>query len=200
MLVHHRVPSSLGFFNGFLAPIYTPGGGRQRGLEDLVKRNSAKVKIRTRTSDFTMESPESNVLTTRTPRLHLKVHIISFCVSIPSRVDELNKLACSQCMVLHSSIGRALQCERRGHGFESRWSPETPFFRATSELLKLRFNCDGHIFISFKESMPPILSITLRSQKTYLYLMEIQNDGPVLFAIITILFSGLAYATALDTW
>ena len=28
---------------------------------------------------------------------------------------------------------------------------ETPknFFRATSQLFKLRFNCDGHIFISF---------------------------------------------------
>ena len=29
-------------------------------------------------------------------------------------------LACSQCMGLHSSAGRALQRERRGHGFESR--------------------------------------------------------------------------------
>ena len=41
------------------------------------------------------------------------VHIISFCVSFLSRVDELNKLACSclQCMGvrrLHSSAGRAL--------------------------------------------------------------------------------------------
>ena len=26
---------------------------------------------------------------------------------------------------------------------------KSPFFRATSQLLKLRFNCDGHIFISF---------------------------------------------------
>ena len=39
--------------------------------------------------------------------------------------------------------------EYRGHGFESRWSHEKPFFRATSQLPKLRFNCDGHIFISF---------------------------------------------------
>ena len=31
------------------------------------------------------------------------VHIISFCVSFLSRVDELNKLAGSQCMGLHSS-------------------------------------------------------------------------------------------------
>ena len=36
-----------------------------------------------------------------------------------SRVDDLNKLACLQCMGLHSSDGRALQHERRGHGFES---------------------------------------------------------------------------------
>ena len=61
-------------------------------------------------------------------------------------------------MGLHSSAGRALQRERRGHGFESRWSPPPPpptkkknFFSGfTSHLLKLRFNCDGHIFISFQ--------------------------------------------------
>ena len=33
------------------------------------------------------------------------------------------KLACFQCMGLHSSVGKALQRLRRGHGFESRWSP-----------------------------------------------------------------------------
>ena len=36
------------------------------------------------------------------------VHVISFCVSFLSRVDELNKLACSQCMSLHSSACRVL--------------------------------------------------------------------------------------------
>ena len=48
------------------------------------------------------------------------VHIISFSVSFLSRVDELNKLASLQYMGLHSSAGRALQRQRRGHGFESR--------------------------------------------------------------------------------
>ena len=48
------------------------------------------------------------------------VHIISFCVSFLSRVDELNKLVCTQCMGLLSSAGRALQHECRGHGSESR--------------------------------------------------------------------------------
>ena len=66
------------------------------------------------------------------------VYIISFCVSFLSRVDELNKLARLQCMGLHSSAGRALQRERRGHGFESRCSPEK-LFQATSQLLKLQF-------------------------------------------------------------
>ena len=47
------------------------------------------------------------------------VDIISFCVSFNSRVDELNKLAGSQFMGLHSSAGRALQRERRGNVFES---------------------------------------------------------------------------------
>ena len=37
------------------------------------------------------------------------VHIISFCVSFLSLDVELNKLAGSQCMGLHSSAGRALQ-------------------------------------------------------------------------------------------
>ena len=56
---------------------------------------------------------------------------ISFCVSFLSRVNELNKLACSPCMGTHSSASRALQRERRGHGFESRWSPKA-FFWANS--------------------------------------------------------------------
>ena len=45
--------------------------------------------------------------------------LISLCVSFLSRVDELSKLASLQCMGLYSSDGRALQRERRGHGFES---------------------------------------------------------------------------------
>ena len=48
------------------------------------------------------------------------VHIISFSVSFFSRVDELNKLASLQCLGLHSSALRALQRQRRAHGFESR--------------------------------------------------------------------------------
>ena len=67
------------------------------------------------------------------------VHIISFCDSFLSRVDELNKLACLQCMGLHSSAVRTLQRERRGHGFESHWSPEKPFLGAILQLLKLWF-------------------------------------------------------------
>ena len=50
-----------------------------------------------------------------------------------------------------SSAGRALQCERRGHGFESRWSPEKHFFRLLCNCL----NCDStaivtHSFHKFK--------------------------------------------------
>ena len=67
------------------------------------------------------------------------VHIISFCVSFLSRVDELNKLAGLQGMGLHSSAGRALQRQRRGHGFESRWSPEILFFR----LFRNCLSCDS---------------------------------------------------------
>ena len=47
--------------------------------------------------------------------------------------------ACSPCMGLHSSAGRALQCIHRGHGFDSRWSPRIFFF---SGLIHNCLNCD----------------------------------------------------------
>ena len=50
---------------------------------------------------------------------------------------------------LHSSVGRALQHERRGHWFESRWSPEKLLFELIRYCLNCDFNCDGQIFISF---------------------------------------------------
>ena len=43
------------------------------------------------------------------------IHSVSFL----SRVDERNELVCSPCRGLHSSASRALQRERRGHGFDS---------------------------------------------------------------------------------
>ena len=75
------------------------------------------------------------------------VYIISFCVLFLSRFDELNKLAGSQCMGLHSSAGRALQRERRGHGFKSRRSPEKLFSGLYVIAIQLRWS---HIhFICF---------------------------------------------------
>ena len=58
-------------------------------------------------------------------------------------IDELNKLACSSCMGLHNSAGRALQRERRGHGFESRWSPENLFLGLLRDWLNCDYNSDG---------------------------------------------------------
>ena len=50
-------------------------------------------------------------------------------------------------MGIYSSAGRALQRKRRGHGFESRLSPEIPFF--FFGLLRNCLNCNstahGHI-------------------------------------------------------
>ena len=77
------------------------------------------------------------------------VHIISFCVSFLSRVDELNKLACLRCMGLHSSAGRALQHERRGHGFESRLSPRKPFFGLFRNCLNYDSLRSSHIHFNF---------------------------------------------------
>ena len=85
--------------------------------------------------------------------LYPAVHIIWFCVSFLSWVDELNKLSCFLRMGLHSTAGRALQHKRRGHRFKPHWSPPPPpqifFWGTTLQLLKLWFNCDGHMFTSF---------------------------------------------------
>ena len=66
------------------------------------------------------------------------VHIISFCVSFFSRVVELNKLVCLQCMGLHRSAGRVLQRERRGHGLKPVEAPKN-FFGLFYNCL----NCDS---------------------------------------------------------
>ena len=73
------------------------------------------------------------------------LHIISFYVSFLSGVDELNKLACLQCMDLHSSAGSTLQRERRGYGFESRWSGEKLFFG----VLRNCVNCDSTAMVTY---------------------------------------------------
>ena len=49
------------------------------------------------------------------------VHIIFILCSFLSRV-KWTRQTLWQCIGLHSSVGRALQRQRRGHGFESRWS------------------------------------------------------------------------------
>ena len=52
-----------------------------------------------------------------------------------------------------------VQRECKGHGFASLWSPQKLLLWATSQLLKLRFNCDGHIFISFGVHIIPAVHI-----------------------------------------
>ena len=49
------------------------------------------------------------------------VHIIFILCSFLSRV-KWTQQTLLQCIGLHSSVGRAPQRQRRGHGFESRWS------------------------------------------------------------------------------
>ena len=67
------------------------------------------------------------------------VHIISFCVSFLSRVDNSINWPASSVWVFIAQAGRALQRERRGHGFESRRSPEKLFFG----LFRNCLNCDS---------------------------------------------------------
>ena len=63
---------------------------------------------------------------------------------------SINWPACHCMGHVHSSDGRALQREHRGHGCKSRRRPEIScFFGLISQLLKLRYNCDDQIFIPF---------------------------------------------------
>ena len=77
------------------------------------------------------------------------VHIISFCVSFLSRVDELNILAASSVLIFIAQLVEHSKRERRDHGFESRWSPEKHFFGLLCNCL-IAIHCDGHTFISFE--------------------------------------------------
>ena len=52
----------------------------------------------------------------------------------------------SQCVALHSSVGRASHRYRGAHGFESRWSPK--IFQASFQLLKLEIYCGDHSSLS----------------------------------------------------
>ena len=52
-------------------------------------------------------------------------------------------------MGLHSSAGEHCRANAEATGSNPAEAPKNCFFRASSQLLKLRFNCDGHIFISF---------------------------------------------------
>ena len=54
-------------------------------------------------------------------------------------------------MWLHSSVGRASHRYRRGHGFESRWSPDFFFFffrLLLSNCLNWKIYCDDYISLS----------------------------------------------------
>ena len=79
---------------------------------------------------------------------------------IPSRVDELNKLAGLQCMRLHSSAGRALKCKHRDRGFESCWCPEKTFFRLLLNCLNSTAMVTYSFHLCFRSSHHFVLRIT----------------------------------------
>ena len=93
------------------------------------------------------------------------VHIISFCVSFLSRVDELNKvLAGHQCMGLHSSGWWSTAALTQRPRVRIPLKPQNPFFRAFPQLLKLRFTAmvtysvhlysrSSHHFILYKNTI-----------------------------------------------
>ena len=72
-------------------------------------------------------------------------YIISFCILFLLRADELNKLACLQCMGLHRSASRALQRDAEATGSNPVEAPrEKLFFR----LLRKYLNCDSTAMVN----------------------------------------------------
>ena len=63
---------------------------------------------------------------------------------------------------LRSSVGRASHRYRRGHGLESRWSPD--FFRLLSNCLQLEIYCDDHSSLS----STPTVQIWINSYRLYI--------------------------------
>ena len=76
------------------------------------------------------------------------VHIISFCVSFPSRVDELNKLASLQCMGLHSSGWESAAALTQRPRVRIPLKPRNHFFSGFFAIAQIAIHCDGHILIS----------------------------------------------------
>ena len=84
---------------------------------------------------------------------------------------------------LHSSVGRAQQQKRRGHGFESRWSPAF-FFRAKIwNCLNCKYNCNDDIFISsvFLQFKITVIQYQLLLIKSYYFSPAI---GPVILSFL----------------
>ena len=68
------------------------------------------------------------------------VHIISFCVSFLSRVDELNKLACSQCMHGSSQLSwKSTAAQTQRPWVQIPLKRKKTFFQTILQLLKLLF-------------------------------------------------------------
>ena len=78
------------------------------------------------------------------------VHVISFCVLSLSRVDELNKLALSVWAFIAQLVEHC-SANAETTGSNPVEAPKN-FFRATSQFLKLWFNCDGPWYSLLKTS------------------------------------------------
>ena len=74
-------------------------------------------------------------------RIPLKPKTFFFCLLILSRVDELNKFACSPCMVVLAQLVEYCSTNAEATGSNPVEAPPPPqfLFLSTSQLLKLRF-------------------------------------------------------------
>ena len=76
-------------------------------------------------------------------------------------------------MGLHSSAGRALQRERRGHGFESRWSLEKLLFGLSTAMVTYSFHlcsCSSHhSFLYIETCCRRPFARNLKTMNVFLY-------------------------------
>ena len=103
-----------------------------------------------------------------------------YSVSFVSRVDELNKLPASSVWVFIAQLVKHCRANAEATGLNPVEAPKK-FFRTTSQLLKLRFNCYDHIFISFVfrqfTSFHYVSGIIVRGISRTLYIWSLRNNN-----------------------
>ena len=72
---------------------------------------------------------------------------------------------------LHSSVVERLHRNRKGHGFESRWSLNF-FFRPSFQLLKLIYNCESHSLSFFPPQFTYMNYLMYSSSPVFVFVFQ----------------------------